>query len=331
MLAGGKTRVAVVTRSAFRSPRYLAKGLGRMLRRSGVAVDCFIHGLSWLEAIKCRSESRRHGAIAVFADQWLKYLRRYDVIVVSDTIGIARDARLLAPLRQLGKPLMLYEVFALTGSRYFLDQMPATAASQFDALLVSSAIHDDPLVDGPPIFEIGLELLEPATTRRDKPFVAMLDFDRPGYQADRTVQVDALEATQTPMFNLAGEYSFSAIVSAYDKAALAFLAFPEAFGVPIAQLQNRGSLIAAPHRSWAKRHALLPPGTVFAEGDAPFTDNFIFYRDQADLQEKLQAAAENYRPDLIASRFRDRQPHLARGNATELLRAIDCTRQAVRR
>lgn len=325
-----KTRVAIVTRSRFRSPRYLAKGLQRMLARCEVAVDCYVHGLSWLEAIKCRNESRRHAAVAAFADLWLKYLRRYDVIVVSDTIGIARDAILLEPLRLLAKPLLLYEVFALSGSKYFLDQMPKSALSQFDAFLVSSAIHDDPLVEGPPIFEIGLELLEPPTTRQAKPIAAMLDFGRPGYEADRQIQVDTLENLDIPQFSLDGEYSFTDIVAEYDKAAAAFLAFPEAFGIPIAQLQNRGSIIVAPHRHWAKRHALLPSGSVFADENAPFTDNFVFYSDKADLKEKLCAVAENYRPDLIAKRFRDAQPHLVSGNLIELNRALEYARQARR-
>ncbi len=104
----------------------------------------------------------------------------------------------------------------------------------------------------------------------------MLDFERPGYEADRKVQIEAIDELQLSRYSLDHEYTFAEMVREYDKAAVAFLAFPEAFGVPIAQLQQRGALIAAPHSFWARRHAQLPTGSVFSEKSARFTENFIF-------------------------------------------------------
>lgn len=318
-------RVAIITRAGYRSPRYLATGLQRMLHRIGAKADCYCHGISWLEAIRQRHASRRHRAIAAFADVWVRYLQRYDLIVVSDTIGAARESALLAPLRTLGKPIFFYEVFALSGSKYWLDRFPPKAVSLFDAYLVSSAIHDSPPVAGPPIFEIGLELLEKPTLQRDKPLLAMIDFEREGYEDDRRLQLDALAKIGLEHFSLEGEYTFSEIVAEYERSAVAFLAFPEAFGVPIAQLQNQGSLIASPHRNWAKRHALLPAGSVFVD-DAPFTENFIFYSDRRDLEEQLKARTRELDPQAVARRFRERQPHLAQGNVAELRRALQFAR-----
>jgi hypothetical protein len=320
-------RVAILSRAGYRSPRYLAAGLQRMLHRVGAKPDCYLHGISWLEAIRQRHASRRHRALAALADVWVRYLRRYDLIVVSDTIGAARDPALLAPLRTLRKPIFLYEVFALNGSKHWLDRFPSTAVSLFDAFLVSSAIHDNPPVAGPPIFEVGLELLEPPTQTRDKPPLAMIDFPREGYEDDRRLQLDALADIGMPHFSLQGEYTFDQIVGEYERSAVAFLAFPEAFGVPIAQLQNQGSLIASPNRSWAKRHALLPAGSVF-EADAPFTDNFIFYADCRDLAEQLEERTRELDPAAIAQRFREQQPQLAEGNLAELRRALQYARDS---
>ena len=316
-----RLRVAIVTRDRFRSPRYLALGLQRMLRRLDVQADCFLHGIGWLDTICNRQASRRHRLKAALADVWLQYLRRYDLIIVSDTVGLARDTALLALLRRLGKPLFFYEVFALAGSRHFLDRFPPDAVSQFDAYLVSSAIHDDTPVNGPPIFEIGLELLEAPTQRRERPALAMIDFERQGYERERAEQLAALRAVGMPDFSLQGEYSFSEIVTEYQRTSVAFLAFPEAFGVPIAQLQNQGALIASPQRHWAKRHALLPAGSVFQD-DAPFTENFIFYDGEQDLAQQLQARVAGADPAAVAQRFRTQQPHLAEGRLPALREAL---------
>ena len=316
-------RVAIITRSGFRSPRYLATGLQRMLKRCGAHADIYLNGISWLDAIKLRNASRRHRLVATYARAWLQFWRRYDAFVVSETIDVAGDAQLLAPLRALGKPIFLYEVFAFTGSKYWFDRVPPSAPSLFDGLLVASAIHDDPLIDGPPIFEIGLELLESQTNADAKPFMAMLDFARPGYESDRELQTEAIAELGLPSFVLDGEYSFEKIVEEYDRAAVAFLAFPEAFGVPIAQLQQRGALIATPRRRWAKRHALLPPGSVYSEADARFSENFIFYNDKQDLKDQLRKAQSGYRPDIVAQRFQRTQPHLAGGDREEIHRLLE--------
>jgi hypothetical protein len=294
-----------------------------MLKRSGAQADIYLNGISWLDAIKLRKASRRHRLVAAYAWAWLQSLRRYDAFVVSETIDVAGDAPLLEPLRALGKPIFLYEVFAFTGSKYWLDRVPPSAPSLFDGLLVASAIHDDPLIEGPPIFEIGLELLEPPTTVGAKPFTAMFDFARPGYESERELQAGAIAELGLPNFFLDGEYSFGEIAEEFDRAAVAFLAFPEAFGVPIAQLQQRGALIATPRPRWAKRHALLPPGSVYSETDACFSENFILYSDKQDLKDQLRMARSRYRPDVVAQLFRQAQPHLSRGNLEEISRWLE--------
>lgn len=38
-------KIAILTRPMFRSPRFLAEGLSRMLARLGLRADIFLHGL----------------------------------------------------------------------------------------------------------------------------------------------------------------------------------------------------------------------------------------------------------------------------------------------
>lgn len=328
-LRTSQLRVAIITRHHFRSPRYLALGLQRMLGRLGVRADCFPHGLAWLKALSDPHPTGRKLGIACIASLWLRFLHRYDLIVVSDTVGVGRELSLLAPLKRLAKPIFNYEVFALGGCRYFLDQFPPDALSQFDAYLVASAIHDDPPVPGPPVFEVGLQILEEPSQSNERAALAMIDFPRVGYERDREIQLSALETVGIPHFSLEGEFNFSGIAAQYRRPTVAFLAFPEAFGVPIVQLQQQGALIASPHRGWAKRQALLAAGSIFDER-APFSENFMFYDDERDLVRRLRGHAQEANPAMVARRLHELQPQLVSGNPRELRRALDYAQQLAR-
>lgn len=65
----------------------------------------------------------------------------------------------------------------------------------------------------------------------------------------------------------------------------------------------------------------MPAGSVFSDA-APFTENFIFYDNRVDLEEKLRAVAQRYDPVQFSSRFRELQRQLAHGNTDELERAL---------
>ena len=300
-------KVAILTHPGYRSPRFLAEGLQRMFSRIGVPADCHYSAIPDLFAIANAHASRRNRVSAAWSQvrQWARRLDRYDLIVVSDTVGIIAKTGLLEPLKSLRRPLLHYEVFAYAGSRYFVRQYGPTAHHWFDAFLTVSGIHDDPPLEGPPIFENGMDLPNLAPLRFDRPFSALLDYPRPGYEAQREVQVDALKALNIPYETLAREYSFVEIDQVYSRSAVAFVAFPEAFGVPIVQLQRHGSVIASPNPHWVKRHALRPAGHVFDEaGDAKhFSENFVFYKSADELKQKLVTLRANFSPRAVASRF----------------------------
>jgi hypothetical protein len=327
LVLAGAMKVAILTRDAYRSPLYLALGLRQMLAQIRVAATVFPRAVDILHALQAPSASLRNRALATYGSLWLRRMASFDLIVVSETVGFLRNVELIQSLRRVGNPVFMYEVFAAAGSRYWLERLPDGATNLFDAYLAASGIHDDQPVDGPPIFQVGLRLLDAPTHDDTRPFVAMVDFLRPGYEQQRAVQIEALQELGVPYFSLGGEYTFDGIASQYHRAALAFVAFPEAFGVPIAQLQQLGSLIASPHKHWVKRHALLPNGTVFNEADAPFTDNFVFYNGKSDLKTRIAATRANYRPATVSLRFRSLQPALNTGDLDALRCAMDFARR----
>jgi hypothetical protein len=307
-------RVAILTNPDCRSPRLLAEGLQRMMRRIGIAADCHAEALPELAAMAAAGGSLRARAAAWHA-RWShrrRQIDRYDLIVVSDTVGAVRRTQALAPLKRLRRPLLHYEVFAYAGSQYFVRQFGDRAHHFFDGFLVVSGIHDDPPIPGPPIFEVGMDLPALVPLHPARPFTALLDFERPGYEPQRQIQLEALRRAGIAHETLSGEYTFAEI------------AFPEAFGVPVVQLQRHGCLVAAPHPHWVKRHALRPAGHVFDEARdrGAFSRNFLFYDGVEDLAARLAQARDRFDAGAAAAQLQRRQPHFVHGRPEALQAAL---------
>lgn len=318
-------RIALLTRSQYRSPRFLAESLLRTLNRLGIPVGVYYDGVQWLEAISQKNHGRRNRLMAEYALWRIKQLIKYDLIIISDTVGAAcKDVFSLAPLRQMDKPVLFFEVFYVGGSQYWLDRLPGDPTNKFDAYLSVCGIHDSTPISNEKVYTIGLDLLPSypfqATSR---PFTALLDFARDGYEKERAIQERVLKSLNISTTILEGEYSFAEIEKIYQSACVTFVASPEAFGVPIVQVQHYGSYIASPKPSWVKRHALLLEGTVFYDVDAPeFTDNFIFYEDEDHLAKILTNLQRSYDAVTVRSRLLENQPSFCKGNLDVLWAAI---------
>lgn len=319
-------RVAILAKNDFRSPRFLAESLTRMLTKLGVEFGYFPNALAQLEAMSERSASTRHRFKAIWADlQGITHtLRSFDIIIVSDTIGILGRPQILRPLKQLDKPLLFYEVFAYQGAQFWRDKFGPTAHHVFDGLLTVSGIHDiEPLTDRP-IFEIGLDITPQATFLAQRPLTAMIDFPREGYTAARQTQLEALQTLNIPILELRGEYTFSEIEAIYAQVGVAFVAFPEAFGLPIVQIQFQGGYIASPAASWVKRHSLLSNGHVYLEDSdrKSFSNNFLIYGSKDELIEQLISIKNNYDPWAVRQTILQQQPQYIHGNLNALCRAL---------
>lgn len=319
-------RIAILTRQDYRSPRFLAEGLARMLAKLGFSYDCFPMALGMLDAISERSSSRKNRLKATVADLYFlfKKLERYDLIVVSDAVGVFGRTKSLDPLVALNKPILHYEVFAYQGSEYWIRQFGQLAHNVFDGFLTVSGIHDSQPLEDRPIFEIGMDLPIPHKFDYQRPFLALLDFPRKGYELERQIQKEALQFLDIPIIELDSEYTFQEIDAIYSRVGIAFVAFPEAFGLPITQLQYHGAYIATPQLSWVKRHALRPKHHVFdpdLDRNA-FTDNFITYDSKEALIEKLSDLKQNFNPWQARKTLLAHQANLVHGNLEELSEAL---------
>jgi len=316
-------KAAILTRVDYRSPRFLALGLERMLMRLGIRADIFFDGIKWVEIQGKKDLCRRNWIASQIAKQKLKVLQNYDLIFIVDTISAFRDEFNITLIRQFDKPVFYYEVFYLGGSKHWLDRLPKGCLNKFDVHLSVSGIHDNAPLDTRNNFCIGLDIRPFHSFQRKRKFTALLDFAREGYEKEREVYKRALTNLRIPYFELKGEYNFKEIEYIYKNISVAFVSFLEAFGVPIAQLQNYGACIVSPHRKWVKRHSLLPQNSVYFDAKDPkFSENFVFFQEERELEEKLFFLKKNYDATLIRSRFLYTSPHYAIGNIERLWASI---------
>ena len=294
-----------------------------MLATLGVTTEVFLKGVPWLETVAREGQSLRDQFNAVLARGQLRQLAAYDFFVVSDTLQSLRDAVSLAPLRALGRPLLYYEVFYIGGSRTWLKKLPTDALDRFDGFLCVSGVQDIVPVSPEKMFVVGMDHApsQPFLPRRE--FSALLDFPRKGYEADLEVQESAIERAGIPVTRLDGEYTFEQIERVYSQTGIAFVAFPEAFGVPIVQLQRYGAHIGSPHREWVKRHALLCDRSAYYETAEPaFTDNFVIYHSEQELVDRLVQLRETASPESARQRLLRTQPGYCSGNLEQLRAAL---------
>lgn len=319
-----KISIAILTRPHYRSQRFLAEGLARMLRRLGIEATVYLHGIPWLEATGLQGNGTASRIKAALMERRLASLADYDLFILSDTMRAFQDEVNLQPLMRFAKPIIHYEVFYAGGSRYWLDRLPAGSLDKYDAYWVVSGIHGVKPIGANKVFPVGMDIFpqHPFPVRKGA-FTALLDFPREGYEAQRHVQENALRRVGVRPVTLKGEYTYAEIEKIYQQTSIAFVSFPEAFGVPIAQLQHYGSYIASPDRMWVMRHALLPPGAAyFDESDPGFTDNFCFYRDEEDLTEYLAGLMKGYDPAAVRGHFLKYQATYSQGDPDVLWEAV---------
>ena len=204
-------RIAILTRSQYRSPLFLSYGLKRMLRHLGIIVDVFKNGIWWLEIQEKKNLCLRNHVASKFALQKLDKLKKYDLFIISDTIGAFDNTLNISLLKRFDKPILFYEVFYLGGSKYWLNRLPQDCLNKFDAHLSVSHIHDSTPPTTENVYFIGLNLLPLAPFQKKKEFVALLDFKRQGYEKERFIYERVLKKLSIPYIELEGEYTFSEI------------------------------------------------------------------------------------------------------------------------
>jgi hypothetical protein len=102
-------------------------------------------------------------------------------------------------------------------------------------------------------YKIGVNLCisEKFQTKNNfKSFKVLLDFDQPGFENERKLQLTYLQHQNIPFTRLIGKFSNKHIREIYLNHNILFLSFPETFGLSIGEALSLGCKIAIPNRDW---------------------------------------------------------------------------------
>lgn len=334
-------KIAILTRSDFRSPRLLADSLRTALGKIGVESVVFpeLAAVSRLQPYaRIRRTTRFHfwlrRKLRTMVDDrlLLRRLREFDAIVVCECTPNAfwKDLYDIEKLRNLtGKPILLYEVYYLGNAPSQIERLKAAGdplAERYDWHLAVSPVTEIRLPDREGWSCIGLDLTDQRLNPNPrKEFVALVDFLQPGHEESRAEQIRVLKELGIRTIELEGEYSREAIRELYSQAAVLFIQFPEAFGVPIAECLANGTKIFAPDERWPMSWRLLQ------DGEEQLPDVFTVYSSADDLKARLTSLRDSYdlvsSPCEIAEAFKSLYPTFFAGDRTELQSVIERIRR----
>jgi hypothetical protein len=308
-------RVDILANNRASFVRPIAEGLDRMLRDCGAEPRLHYDGLEHLmmrqriDTSSLRSLAgstmrlpRSRSAFNSFVDR----LRGTDLIIVVLNVPGSFSTRLYPNIELLrsrlpGIPIVNYDLHYLptldSWAKLILkDQKtglsPAAVATigkrkigleRYDWYLMASVGSHVPLPEGPqPYTLIGIDL-DDGTLYPDQQgrFMALVDFPQPQghYPAFRKVQLEALSLAKVDFEVLDGPYTTEQIRGLYRRTSVFFLAFAEAFGLPIAEVQGCGSKVFTPDPHWAAAHWL---GTDYTSRREPrLSPNFVIYDNDA--------------------------------------------------
>lgn len=334
----------------------MAHGLVKMLSKFDVHSHVFYDGLQQLEYtdsshLKQHSKNlvkkvlnvfkqRQYRLQQVIADEshqhFIRQLAQFDAVVVVCPLPRSFDKHCLVALeslrQQLGIPFVLYQNYYLATRGPWYQQIKASGGfglERFDWYLAASITSDFPLhnVLSHPVNVIGHDLVDDSLNcewgyKAKQPFTVLLDFERSGFEAERKIQIAALEQLDIPFTCLKGEYSLAQIRQMYREHHGLMLSFRESFGLPIIENQLCGNLIFTPSALWVPSHYLDKPIEQAGAGD--LGDNFVVYHDLASLKAALtQAKSRHENGDIYTSqlcfrRFVDQYPQYYHGVSAQL-------------
>ena len=321
----GKIKVAILTSPSYKSPRVLAEGLQRMLSRLNIESHIFYNGVPmiYIPTIWKGRNFVKNTLRAINYRVNVLSLMHYDIIVICYTIPDAFKKRFaVEELRRLlgSKPVILYEVSYLNNSPYWLEKLSGIddfGVERYDWHLSVTRVNEISLQPDELCTVIGLDIDKNLYYPHQKDeFIALIDFERKGYEKYRDVQLEVLSELGVKTIILDSEYTFSEMADIYRKCSIYFLAFHEAFGVPIVELQACGAYIFTPSLTWAKAHRLdLYCPNVLA---GKLSENFIIYKSKADLKNKIVEIRKKYNPNKVFDNFIKTYPHFYKGDTTAL-------------
>jgi hypothetical protein len=321
----------------------LSIGLKNMLERLDVQCDIFYNGLDLLESVKPQTTYCTLDRIKAKASYYLKgrrvdsflklteCLSNYDCIVVCLNVPASYAVDRFCGIEMLRKylavPIINYDLHFIASMGSWTSQLvepkgraPGLERYDYNLLATDSSFYGMPDLDYN-YSAIGIDMRDDIlTTQKKDKVVFLVDFERKDYEKERAVVLEALKKTNSEYVQLNGVYSMQEIRTLYCGIAGYFLAFPEAFGLPIVELQLCGSYIFTPYNLWPLSHFLNK--SKFEKGEGTLGKNFLVYNNSVEqLCEQIEWVKGNYNPQLVLEQFKTEYPTYYSGD-TEQLKAF---------
>jgi hypothetical protein len=335
-------KIAILANDQIGFIRPMSLGLQKMFALIGVQTQIFTDGLAMLDYSFCHSvkgtiKNLLKGAINVVkpqqfvlqqtvsatqVDAFEQQLKSFDLVVVVCHIPTAfmRDhlSRIEHIRSKLNIPVLLYQNYYLATRGDWTTKIKADGGfglERFDWYLAASAVSDYPLKgEGHRLSVIGHDLrCDELSISEQKPFTVLLDFERKGFEAQRTLQIKALQQTNTPYTQLVGRYNQQDIRQLYCQHSALFLSFRESFGLPIIENQLCGNFIFTPQRNWAPSHFINK--SLEIAGDGALGDNFMVYDNDLDtLKRLIEQCKVNYQAKRQLDSLQRQYPQFYHGD-----------------
>ena len=298
-------KVAILTRPGACFPNIISLGLSDMLNQLGVENRIFDEAIPFLMRLLPFSEKPKRWAnnfhFRVYNklkhrkqdNQLLNELKNYDLIILSECLPNAFWKNYLA-IETLKARLNNKPIFSFTDA--YIDNAPLHQkmwldgddydASRFAINLCPSPVTEIRKKTSANWKAIGVNIsiskLKPVIK---KEFVAVVDFEQYGYEPYREQQLAVLKRLGIKTIELKGRYPFEEIRKIYQQAAVFFLAFPETFGLPIAENLASGTCIFTPNSGWPMAWRLDENPMPWGTGQLP--DCFKVYQNEEELEKQL--------------------------------------------
>lgn len=308
-------KIAILSRPGDCFPNIISLGLGDMLERVGAEYKIFYEGIPFLMRQLPFREQPRHWSNNFHYRVYnkIKYrrpdrkllddLKGFDIIVLSECLPNAYWKNYL-DIETLGRKLGNKPVISYTDA--FIDNAPLHRNKWLDSVdhgkerytvnLCPSAVTEirgEPAADWKAIgVNISMSGLGPV---RKKEFVAVMDFAQQGYEAYRDQQLRVLNKLGIKTIVLEGRYKKEDIRRIYGEGAVFFLAFPETFGLPIAECLACGTYILTPDTGWPMSWRLDQHPLPWGSGI--LADCFRSYNGEEELTQLLQKMRDEYDPE----------------------------------
>jgi hypothetical protein len=323
-------RFAILTSNNYASSRIRAEGLQRMFERIGVDSQILYRCLGTLTRLGVGYKPTRAFPLQILHDfRALASLVRYDVLILCDYIPTAflKNHHGIELIRKVfpNKAIVLYVVSYLGNSPDWQNRIyncGGYGISRYDWHLCVSPVGKKVLEPNQPCSAIGINLEHPELHPLEKKdFVALLDFERKGFESFREVQIQALEELEIEYVELHGNYTFSEIYEIYRRTSIYFLAFLESFGLPICETQICGNYVFTPDKHWPQAHR--KPEDFVREGSVVLSKNFVVYKGLEDLKHKLTIVRTRHNHKSIYNNYLKNYPYFYYGNSEELKKFVE--------